>query len=90
MRRPISRAIVSIMDNKINMKAPVVTIASEPWVTEQIMDTECRIEKAFHEQTRYLSEQQKRTDAKLDNTMRWSTGLFITMTVAIILAVLFK
>ena len=35
---------------------PRVKIATEPWVMEQIMSTEQRIEKAFHEQTKYLSQ----------------------------------
>ena len=47
------------------------------------MDTERRIEKAFHEQTQYLSQ-------KMDNNVRWMIGLIVTMTIAIILAVLFK
>ena len=35
-----------------------VKVASEPWVMEKLMDTENRIEKAFHEQTKYFSQQQ--------------------------------
>lgn len=65
------------------------------------MDTERRIEKAFHEQTRYLSQQQSTanekfdkqwslTQEKLDNTIRWMIGLMVTMTIAIVLAVFFR
>lgn len=54
------------------------------------MDTERRIEKAFHEQTQYLAQQQAIANEKMDNNVRWMIGLIVTMTVAIILAVLFK
>jgi hypothetical protein len=35
---------------------PKIRLASEPWVMEQIMNTEQRIERAFHDQTKYLSQ----------------------------------
>lgn len=100
------------MGNEIASELPTVTLATEPWVNEQLMDTDRRFEKAFHEQTRYLSQQREAANEKLekqwaltnekldrqwalaneklDTTLRWIIGLFVTMTIAIILAVLFK
>ncbi|MDW3191281.1 MAG: hypothetical protein R8G66_02920 [Cytophagales bacterium] len=73
-------------DNNINPKMSV-NVAAEPWVMEQLMDTERRIEKAFHEQTQYLSQQQALANDKLDNTVRWMVGLMITMIVALVAAI---
>ena len=63
----------------------------------QIMDTERRIEKAFHDQTQFLSDRLDRQSERLDRQTQalstqtqWMVGLIITMTVAIIAAVLFK
>ncbi len=78
------------MKNTTQTELPKVNIATEPWVMEQLMDTERRIEKAFHEQTQYLAQQQAIANEKMDNNVRWMIGLIVTMTVAIILAVLFK
>jgi hypothetical protein len=78
------------MKNTTPTELPKVNIATEPWVMEQLMDTERRIEKAFHEQTQYLAQQQAIANEKMDNNVRWMIGLIVTMTVAIILAVLFK
>ncbi len=78
------------MSEEVKAKVPTINIATEPWVMEQLMDTEKRIEKAFHEQTQYLAQQQAIANQKLDNNVRWMIGLIVTMTIAIILAVLFK
>ncbi len=51
------------------------------------MNTEHRIEKAFHDQTKYLAQQQSLANEKLDNTVRWMIGLMITMIVAAVLAI---
>ncbi len=44
------------MSEEIKPELPTIRVATEPWVMEQIMDTERRIEKAFHDQTRFLSQ----------------------------------
>lgn len=75
------------MSEEIKAETPKVELATKDWTLRELMDTERRIEKAFHEQTQFLSQ---KMDNKLDNTLRWMIGLMITMTVAIILAVLFK
>lgn len=75
------------MSDKTSTKNPTVELANKDWVMKELMDTERRFEKAFHEQTQFLGQ---KIDNKLDNTLRWMIGLIITMTVAIILAVLFK
>ena len=82
------------MSKRVTTHNPQVELATKDWTLRELMDTERRIEKAFHEQTQFLSQ---KTDAiqhtlseKMDNSVRWMIGLIITMTVAIILAVLFK
>ena len=72
-----------VMKKEVEAQTPKVELATKDWTLKELMDTERRIEKAFHEQTQFLSQ-------KLDSTMRWMVGLVITMTVAIIIAVLFK
>ena len=85
------------MSKDIKTKIPEVNIALEPWVMEQLMDTENRIEKAFHNQTQYLAKQQalanEKLDSnlvianeKLDSTIRWMVGLMITMIIAVVVA----
>ena len=71
------------MSYEIETEVPKVELATKDWTIREIMDTERRIEKAFHEQTQYLGQ-------KMDNNIRWMIGLIVTMTIAIILAVLFK
>lgn len=66
---------------------PKIKIATEPWVMEQIMDTERRIEKAFHDQTKFLNQQQALANEKIDTTIRWGAGLIITMIIALVLAI---
>lgn len=78
------------MSKKIETKNPEVELANKDWVLRELMDTEGRIEKAFHEQTKYLAQQQAVANEKMDNNVRWIIGLIVTMTIAIILAVLFK
>jgi tetrahydromethanopterin S-methyltransferase subunit G len=71
------------MTKKASTQMPQVELATKDWTIKELMDTERRIEKAFHEQTQFLSQ-------KMDNNIRWMIGLIVTMTIAIILAVLFK
>lgn len=100
------------MSKKAPTKNPDVELANKDWVMKELMDTERRIEKAFHEQTQFLSEKtdkiqdafqeqtqflSEKTDRiqnalsqKMDSNVRWMIGLIVTMTVAIIAAVLFK
>ncbi|MGB0719929.1 MAG: hypothetical protein ACPGRX_05620 [Bdellovibrionales bacterium] len=67
----------------------------------ELKDTENRIERAFHQQTQYMLQQftsirdhlDKKIDSqndRMDSQTRWMVGLILTMTIAIILAVLFK
>lgn len=76
---------------------PKVELANKDWVMKELMDTERRIEKAFHEQTQFLSAKndsmqqsfQEKTDhiqKEIMSLTRWMIGL----SVIIILAVLFK
>lgn len=71
-------------------QSPKVELADKNWVAKELMDTERRIEKAFHEQTRFLSEKNDTLSQKIDNSVRWIVGLIVTMTIAIIMAVLFN
>lgn len=88
------------MAKEAEIEVPKVRLASESWVMEKLMETEGRIEKAFHEQTRYLDQKHLRSDdkmlrleEKIDVRFRWMAGLTLTCTVvlmAAIAAVLFK
>lgn len=87
--------------SKTETENPKVELANKDWVMKELMDTERRIEKAFHEQTQFLSTKndsmqqsfQEKTDGiqrDIANQTRWMVGLIATTTIAIILAVLFK
>lgn len=107
------------MENKVNAQPPIVELATKDWTVRELMDTERRIEKGFHEQTQFLSQRtdaiekglreqmqqlSKRTDAierglreqiqqlslKMDSNTRWMVGLILTMTITIIMTILFK
>ncbi|MEN0047702.1 MAG: hypothetical protein AAF806_11640 [Bacteroidota bacterium] len=85
------------MTQETEIRNPKVELATKDWTMTQLIDTEHRIEKAFHEQTQFLNQkldnQNQKLDnqnQKLDNQTKWMIGLFITMTIAIIVAVLFK
>ena len=125
------------MTDKIKPTPPKIELATKDWTMKELMDTERRIEKAFHEQTQFLSQKtdaiqnayqeqtkffsqktddiqnasreqtqflthktddiqkvflQKHDDLKneINSQTRWMIGLVITMTIAIIIAVLFK
>lgn len=82
MQNP-SNLLLFSMTKKASTQMPQVELATKDWTIKELMDTERRIEKAFHEQTQFLSQ-------KMDNNIRWMIGLIVTMTIAIILAVLFK
>jgi len=78
------------MDNEVNAEPPKVELANKDWVLRELMDTERRIEKAFHEQTQFLTKETGELKKEIANQTRWTIGLVATMTIAIILAVLFK
>lgn len=71
-----------------------VNVASEPWVMEKLMDTENRIEKAFHEQTRYLDQKfdtaMRTANERYDQNQRWMIGLTITIVVTLIAGMFFQ
>lgn len=86
------------MSKQNEFEVPKLRMASEPWVMEQVMDTERRIERAFHDQTVYfterfdramtnISQEMRESNEKLDNTIRWMVGLMITMIIAVVLAI---
>ena len=96
------------MKKEVEAQKPKIELATKDWTLKELMDTERRIEKAFHEQTQFLSQKtdgierafqeqtlfmsQKSDDLKreINTQTRWMMGLFLTMTIAIIVAVLFQ
>ncbi|MBI1392800.1 MAG: hypothetical protein GC152_08685 [Alphaproteobacteria bacterium] len=68
---------------------PYIALANKDWVLKETIDTEKRIEKAFHDQTQFLSRETKEIRDDIAVQTRWMFGLFVTMTVAILVAVLF-
>ena len=75
------------MDDSQLAEPPKVVLSTQDWTLKELMDTERRIEKAFHDQTLYLS---KTLNDGLNTQTRWMIGLMVTMTLAIIIAVLFR
>lgn len=71
-------------------KLPDVELATKDWVLKEMKDTENRIEKAFHEQTQYIAQKHDALAEKYDNSFRWMVGLILSMTIAILVAVLFN
>ncbi|MEM7620010.1 MAG: hypothetical protein AAF228_06045 [Pseudomonadota bacterium] len=69
---------------------PKVELATKDWTLKELMDTERRFEKAFHDQTLFLSKRTDELKADISNQTRWLVGLMLTMTIAILVAVLFK
>jgi hypothetical protein len=57
---------------------------------EKIMSSEHRIKKALHKQFDLLIQERKDLRKDIANQTRSMIGLVVTMTIAIILAVLFK
>ncbi len=78
------------MNEEVNSTLPKVELATKDWTLKELMDTERRIEKAFHEQTQFLSQRNDELKNALSVQTRWMVGLMITMSIAIIIAVLFK
>ena len=78
------------MEKEPKAEMPKVKLATEDWVLKELMDTERRIEKAFHDQTQYIGERMTYLGDKLNTQTRWMVGLIVTMTIAILLAVLFQ
>lgn len=52
------------------------------------MDTKNRVEKAFHDQTKTFIAQQIVTDSKLESLTQWMIRLMVTISVAILVAVI--
>ncbi len=65
------------MEEKPEPQVPKVTLATQDWVLKELMDTERRIEKAFHQQTTYL-------DSKFNAQNRWILGVIISIVAAIL------
>ena len=82
------------MSDKTTPKMPKVELATKDWTLSELRDTEGRIERAFHDQTKFLTDQisrlESKFDEKIDGQTRWMVGLMVTMTIAIMVAVLFK
>ena len=79
-----------IMKKDVKAQEPKVELATKDWTLKELMDTERRIEKAFHEQTQFLSQKSDDLKKEINTQTHWMMGLFFTMTIAIIVAVLFK
>ncbi|MGB0718968.1 MAG: hypothetical protein ACPGRX_00755 [Bdellovibrionales bacterium] len=75
------------MSDSTKTELPRVPLATQDWALKEMMDTERRIEKAFHEQTIYLN---KTMHDGITTLSRWMVGLFITMIITIIAALLFR
>ncbi|MEM7620024.1 MAG: hypothetical protein AAF228_06115 [Pseudomonadota bacterium] len=85
------------MKNDAKADLPKVELATKDWALKELMDTERRFEKAFHEQTQFLSRRTDELKSDLSEVRsdmaaqtRWMVGLMLTMTIVIIVAVLFK
>ena len=78
------------MAKDVKTEAPKVELATKDWTMKELLDTERRIEKAFHQQTQFLSKETGELKKEIANQTRWTVGMIGTMTIAIILAVLFK
>lgn len=85
------------MSKESPTKNPTVELANKDWVLKELMDTERRIEKAFHEQTQFLSGKtdsiQKETGElrrELAAQTRWMVGMMLTMIVAVVVAIFLK
>ena len=78
------------MDEDVKAELPTVELATKDWTIKELMDTERRFEKAFHEQTQFLTKETGELKREIANQTRWMVGLIATMTIAIIMAVLFK
>ena len=64
------------MTKKVQTSNPEVELATKEYVLMINADTEGRIERAFHEQTKFIDEKFERRD-------KWLMGLFITLIVAL-------
>lgn len=78
------------MNKEVKTDLPKVELATKEWTLREIMDTERRIERAFHDQTQFLSERNNELKAEITSQTRWLVGLMVTMTFAIIIAVFFQ
>jgi Na+(H+)/acetate symporter ActP len=78
------------MNSTTKPKIPTVELSTKEWTERELIDTERRFEKAFHEQTVFLKHETDRITQEISALTRWMIGLIVSMTFAIILAVLFK
>ncbi|MGB0720311.1 MAG: hypothetical protein ACPGRX_07545 [Bdellovibrionales bacterium] len=79
------------MSDKIEL--PKSEIATKDWTLKELMDTERRIEKAFHEQTIYLGNRFDSQNQRFDSQNRWMIGIMVTLVAtlfALVAAVYFK
>lgn len=65
------------MTAQSNTEIPIIRIATEPWAERMMADTELRIERAFHDQTKMLYDKLSEQNARLNQ-----------QTLAIVLAIL--
>lgn len=79
-----------MMTNEVKTETPKVELATKDWTMKEFIDSERRIEKAFHKQTQFLSKETGELKREIANQTKWTVGLIATMAFAIIIAVLFK
>jgi hypothetical protein len=65
------------MTSDTETELPKIRIATEPWVERYMADTELRLERAFHEQTKMLYDKLSEQNSRLNQ-----------QTLAIVLAIL--
>jgi tetrahydromethanopterin S-methyltransferase subunit G len=89
------------MDETPETIPPQIELAHKDWTLREITDSERRFEKAFHKQTIYIGKRMDEMNLRIDGVKgelsqmimsqtRWIVGMMMTMTIAIIIAVLFK
>ena len=67
---------------------PKVELATKDYVDARNSDTEGRIERAFRQQTDYFNTKFDMTNSRIDTLSKWMFGLFVTMTITIIAAII--
>ncbi len=75
------------MNDSTPTELPHTPLATQDWTLKEMMDTERRIEKAFHEQTVHLN---RTMHDGITTLTRWMLGLFITMIITIVVALIFR
>lgn len=77
------------MRNRLQQKTNV-ELAHKDWVLKELMATKRRIEKTFHERTLFPTKEMGDLKRDIASQTPWMIGLVVTMTIAIVLEVLFK